>query len=97
MPKKNPSRHKLLVGDVLRWTEPDWHAKGKRKKTFFKKGERRVTAPDPDDGPRFCRFTDRSLAEKRQNSKGVLSLPLDKIQVLNIFPFLRTQKAGTAP
>lgn len=35
-----------IVGDVLRWTEPDWFQKGKgrRKKEFFKKGERTVSA-----------------------------------------------------
>lgn len=35
---------KWIIGDVLEWVEPDWHVKGKRKKEYFKKGERRVTA-----------------------------------------------------
>jgi hypothetical protein len=35
---------KFTTGDVLRWKEPDWFLKGRRKKEFFKKGERRVTA-----------------------------------------------------
>lgn len=33
---------KWVVGDVLEWVEPDWHVKGKRKKEFFRKGERRI-------------------------------------------------------
>jgi hypothetical protein len=39
-----PCGEKFTIGDVLRWTEPDWFQKGRRKKEFFKKGERRVTA-----------------------------------------------------
>lgn len=44
MPKRKPGRDTFLIGDVLEWPEPDWYGKGKRKKAFFKKGERRVTA-----------------------------------------------------
>jgi len=39
-----PCGDKFIIGDVVRWTEPDWFLKGRRKKEFFKKGERRVTA-----------------------------------------------------
>lgn len=35
---------KWIPGDVLEWREPDWHTKGRVKKTYFKKGERLVIA-----------------------------------------------------
>lgn len=35
---------KWTVGDVLLWPEPDWFVKGKRKKEYFKKGERVAVA-----------------------------------------------------
>src|SRR5580693_8343366 len=44
MTKWLPCGEKFTIGDVLRWTEPDWFLKGRRKKEFFRKGERRVTA-----------------------------------------------------
>jgi hypothetical protein len=44
MTRWKPRSEAFTVGDVLRWQEPDWFQKGKRKKEFFKKGERTVSA-----------------------------------------------------
>jgi hypothetical protein len=38
-----PCGEGFIVGDVVRWKEPVWAEKGKRKKRLVKVGERRVT------------------------------------------------------
>ena len=46
----------FVVGDVVRWREPDWFQKGKRKKQFFKKGERIVSAQLVVVGPVYVKL-----------------------------------------
>ena len=38
-----PCGEEFIVGDVVRWTEPVWVEKGKRKKKLVKVGSRRMT------------------------------------------------------
>jgi len=45
-----PCGERFIVGDVVRWTEPVWVEKGRRKKKLVKVGSRRVTAEVKTEG-----------------------------------------------
>ena len=55
MPKWIPCGGKFITGDVVRWIEPVWVEKGRRKKTLVKVGMRAVTAAVlKDEGREFA-------------------------------------------
>lgn len=48
----------FIIGDVVRWTEPVWVEKGRRKKRLVKVGSRRVTGEIlTEDGNGFVRLS----------------------------------------
>jgi len=58
MTRWTPCGEEFIVGDVVRWTEPVWVEKGKRKKKLVKVGSRRMTGEVlAEDGKGFVSFS----------------------------------------
>lgn len=86
-----------VVGDVAVWDEPDWHVSGKRKKEYFRKGDRRVTAQVVDIGRTFIKLKVMSCEVIFDQSASGVKLLKEGEEITRNLEKFKARKAARAP